>query len=376
MPVPSKDWREPSCALQKDCFGNQTRTIFQIHAVRNGKIVWRGKFEDREDFDVFLHAIAYDYLRYDRHIQCLPTPWWDDAFADLQYSFLVTKFIVSTSASNQTDPVASDWNSLSNNVDLIASGGSGASSRHSTGVFSTSGGGGAGWSQQINITLTPGGTATFFLNTGGAAVAAGASASVAGNIGNDAWYNGTTLAGSSVGAKGGGAGVAGASAAAVTGAAGGALASGVGSSRASGGAAGNVSSTTTAGATGGGGAGGGSGNGNAGANVVSGAGAGGSGDAGAGGGAGTAAGGAGGIGNEYGTNHGSGGGGGGAVTAVAGGAGGNYGGGGGGTAVNSAVSSGAGTQGLIIRQYTPGLIIQNISTLDPPLVLNRGVVGY
>ena len=103
--------------------------------------------------------------------------------------------ITTTSGSNQTWTVPSDWNSASNKVEVIASGGGGSNGANGNG------GCGGSYATKSNISLTGGGSATYFLNVGGAGAAAGAGA--AGTAGGDAWFNGTTLAGSSVGAKGG-----------------------------------------------------------------------------------------------------------------------------------------------------------------------------
>jgi hypothetical protein len=164
-------------------------------------------------------------------------------------------FLTTTNAADQSWSVLSDWNSADNNVEVIAPGGSGGGRRGGTSSSTSSnasGGGGGAYSGQTNITLTPSGSATYRLPAGGAAHnVASLGASASGSVGADAWFNSTSLAGSSVGAKGGGAGNAGISA---SGAAGGASASGIGATKTSGG--GSATSSTTIGATGGGGAGG------------------------------------------------------------------------------------------------------------------------
>jgi hypothetical protein len=370
LPIPKWQWRTPSAAQQKDIFGNENQTRFRICArLHDGHVLWCGWFDDRDDFDAFLWALVNNTLRFDRELWRLPAPWWhpDFNYPDIFYDFTVTKFITSTSASNQTDTIPSDWNTINNNVDLIGSGGSGGAAFSTTLTRVAAGGGAGGWSQQVNISVAPGGTVTFFLNAGGSGVTASTGTAATGNLGTDTWYNGTALIGSSVGAKGGtGGGAQIAASTTAVGGVGGALASGVGSSRSSGGSGGSCSSANAIGvASGGGGAGGGSGSGNSSATLltqtVAIANAGGSGDAGAGGGAGAGntggtPGGVGGNGTEYDASHGSGGGGGGAETAssVTGGSGGNYGGGGGGASGTAAtVLSGAGIQGLIIRQYVP-----------------------
>ena len=366
--VPRWEWRASSQAQKKDQFGNENQTRFSLTArLADGHIAWRGWFDDRDDSDAFLWALARATLLYERELWDLPTPSWRPGIGEqVWYQFLTTTFIVSTSASNQTDSVPSDWNSGNNNIDVIASGASGGVGVATGGSASaaSSGGGGGAWSRQTNVTLTPSGTATFFLNVGGAAVSqSGSTGTVAGNVGPDSWYNGTTLAGSSVGAKGGVGGAGNILGSLITGSAGGAAASGVGASKNSGGASGNsqVLATGSA-ASGGGGAGGLNAAGTASAAASTTVTAGGQGDGtsgGAGGAGGTSANGtAGSIGTEYDASHGSGGGGGGAKTAqgFSGGTGGNYGAGGGGgsgTATSPATTSGAGKQGMIVKQYTP-----------------------
>jgi hypothetical protein len=64
MPVHSKEWRTPSLAQPKDVFGNENVTKFRINAKSNdGVVVWSGWFDDREDFDAFLHAIVLGTLK-------------------------------------------------------------------------------------------------------------------------------------------------------------------------------------------------------------------------------------------------------------------------------------------------------------------------
>jgi hypothetical protein len=308
-------------------------------------------------------------------------------------------FLTTTSASNQTWTVPSDWNSSNNTVEVIASGGGGATGNGNPG----SGGGGGGYSKQTNIKLTPGGSATYRLSAGGAAD----------TTGGDAWFNGTTLAGSSVGAKGGVKGVTGTSAA---GGAGGEAASGIGTTKKSGGTGGATDADGYAGGGGGGGGGpngagaaggnantdgiitnryggggGGNGGGSVGANATAsaqgnggnnfsgtggGTGGGGNGSNGGGAAGGNASspytGGGGGNGIDWNSTHGSGGGGGGAggetgtLGAGGGGDAGNYGAGGGGGAYGGIDPAGVGAQALIVITYTPASIIP----------ISNGLVGY
>lgn len=268
------------------------------------------------------------------------------------------------------------------------------------------GGGGGGYSKTLNIPLTPSASISLQVGSGGS----GGATTSAGVTGTDTWYNGASLAASSVGAKGG---VGGTLYSVSTNAAlGGAASSGVGTTKFSGGNSGNNTASGGFSGTGGGGAagpngaganggstsdyggsgGGGNGGGGNGVNATSGAGdasnggtavdttaggiggthaspgnpgtAGSHGSGGGGGGKGDNAtnggvGGVGGNGLEWDAIYGSGGGGGGGGTrqtspadAGAGGNGGLYGGGGGGGGGgNLGGAGGNGAQGLIVLTY-------------------------
>jgi hypothetical protein len=166
-------------------------------------------------------------------------------------------FLTTTNAADQSWSVLDDWNSADNNVEVIAPGGSGGGRRGGTSSSTNSnasGGGGGAYSGQTNITLTPSGSATYRLPAGGASHnVSGLGTATPGNTGADAWFNSTSLAGSSVGAKGGAGGSAATNSA--TGAAGGAAGSGIGATKTSGGGS-ATSANSGAGASGGGGAGG------------------------------------------------------------------------------------------------------------------------
>ena len=320
LPIKAREWQRVS----------NGKTRFRIRGrLRDGHIVWVGWFDDRDDFDAFLWGLFTGSLRREEELWELPTPAWHPGyFENLTYEFATVTFLTSPTGSNQTYNVPSDWDSSNNSIETIGAGGGGGG-----GVSNYGGGGGGGaYSKITNLSLTPGGTATYQIGTGGAASTAG----------GDTWFNGTTLGGSSVGAKGGGLGAT--ANPSPSGGAGGASGSGVGTTKNSGG---DGSSTTSKGG-GGGGAAGPNGNGtSAAANSANG----GSGDNGSGGAGGTGGGSptAGGNGTEYDATHGSGGGGGGNTVNTAGATGGNYGGGGGGG--QNAVG-GAGIAGLIVVTYT------------------------
>lgn len=244
-----------------------------------------------------------------------------------------TVILTATSGSNQTWPVLSDWNSMDNRGEVVGGGGAGGGrSAQGTG----GGGGGGAYGRRNNMSLTPGGSATYFLNAGAAGNAG------TGAAGSDAWFNGASLGASSVGAKGGAGG--GSSASDGSAGAGGVGTSGVGDIRRDGGAGAAGSSGSR-----GGGGGGAAGNSSAGGNASAGAGgqANGSG----------AAGGFFGLVGDNGTEwqsspaRGSGGGGGGGNGPVANGAnGGSYGGAGGGavTTFPFSVNGGNGAQAIIV----------------------------
>lgn len=344
MPVHDREWRVPSQAQAKNIFGHENRTRFRITArLNDGHIKWRGWFDDRADADVFLWAIATGTLGYERALWDLPTPWWHPGIGEgLAYDFATVTFLTSTNAANQTDTVASDWNSANNSIEVIAAGGSGGLG--ASGV-NAGGAAGAGYSKTSNISLTPGGSATYRLPAGGASITSPDGTS--GNTGGDAWYNGATLAASSVGAKGGpgGNGSSTASGGAITAADN--PTNGIGDTKFSGGNGGARNGTTTSGA--GGGAAGPSGTGGNGSATTGGTGGNGSGGAGGSSGAVPTVGS---NGTEFDATHGSGGGGGGGGNAaVVGAAGGNYGGGGGGTSRGSG-NTGVGGPALIVKTYT------------------------
>lgn len=321
----------------------------------DGHVVWRGWFDDREDLDAFLYAMAAGSLHYERELWRLPTPWWHpDLNEGVIYAVDTVTYLTTPTGSNQTYNVPADFDPGKNNTQLIGAGGSGAIDSSGANSANTGGGGGA-FSKQTNISLTPGGTAIYQIGTGGPAKLGDDITPTNGVTGGDTWFNGTSMASPpTVGAKGGGAGQTGGSNA--NGGTGGAAASGFGATKTNGGRGGNA---TTTGNTGAGGAAGLNGDGNQGVDVAGGGSSnGGSADVGVGGAGGTAPGGTGGNGTEFGSGNGSGGGGAGRASAAtnSAGPGGNYGGGGGGNTpglFGLNATSGAGIQGIIVVTYTP-----------------------
>ncbi len=235
----------------------------------------------------------------------------------------MSKRVFLTTADVSPWTVPADWSS-SNTIECIG----GGAGTPIGGSGSGGGGGGGAYAKIANLALTPGGSVSFGIGGGG------------GGAGGDTFFNGLTLAASSVGAQGGQipAGTAGGS--------GGLVGSSIGSTRFAGGSGGSQTG-------GGGGAAGLHGAGQNGANGTGSSGtggAGGAGDAGFGGagGAGTSGSAAtgGSAGTQWDATHGSGGGGGGSATSTAG-SGAGFGGGAG----NGGDAGGTGAAGLIVITY-------------------------
>jgi hypothetical protein len=288
---------------------------------------------------------------------------------DSRFQFLgVVTFLVTPTGINQTFNIPGNWNSSNNKIETIAGGASGGAAFGTAGFVSASasGAGAGAYSSVTNLVFVPGSTAIYQIGIGGAAVVqTTVNAGTNGNNGGDSWFNGTTLAGSSVGAKAGLAGQGSGSGGALAGGAGGPASGGTGSTKRNGGAGGATAATGGGGisSAGGGGAGGPNGDGSPGGAAANGATSnGGNADNNTvpGGAGGAPNGSPGGNGAEFDGSHGCGGGGGGAISAnlnTVAGSGGNYGGGGGGaasdTGSSSSATSGAGIQGIIVVTNIP-----------------------
>lgn len=396
MPMAKCKWRAPS--QRKAIHGIEDKTRWLLTArLSDGHAVWRGWFDDREDADAFLCALASGSLIYERELWDLPIETWIPAYGygrsgwrpdlgeGLIYEFATTSFLTTTNSSNQTYNIPSDWNSASNFVIAIAAGGGGG--MESGARLGAVGGGGGEYRKSVNLSLTPGGTAAYRLDVGGAGAT---SSGTSGGNGTDCWFNSAAFpsTGQAVGAKAGvGGGFDGTTGG--TGGTGG-YSTGTGAANSSGGQGGNGSGSGGAGAGAGGPLGtGGAGGSSTGSGAGRGAGGGGNGGGsvggsstssstgaaggnnnggtgggaahangtnGGGGGGGSAnTGGNGGPGIDLDASHGSGGGGGQGGTDSNGGSGGLYGGGGGGGGdING--NGGTGGQALIGVNYTPGLV--------------------
>ncbi len=349
MPVPKWEWREPSLAQPKDQFGNQNRTRFVIRGWRvDGGLVHERWYDDFSEFDHDLWRISIE-----------------EPYEDIYWEYAAVEFVVSTSASNQTWTSPSNWNNANNSIEVIGGGATGALERGSATRHST-GGGGGGYSAITNFTVaTPGTTTAVFRLEAAVSQAQGAAGASNGLDGKPAWFNGATLAASSVGADAGVKGVT--ASGSQNGGIGAPTTLAIGTVKRAGGRGGNLTGASGSGASGGGGAGGATGAGEAANDSIStGNGvftAGGDGDVGdADGGNGSAGSSSattstGGAGIEWDASHGSGGGAGGlAVTsgATRTSTGGAYGAGAGGIDNSSDASmTSIGGQGIIVITYAP-----------------------
>lgn len=420
LPMPRSSWAKS----QRACtYGIDNRVRFRLTArLADGHIAWRGFFDDRDDADAFLAALA-------KHLACgqrMPqeivrlvseTPiggGWSRALTEqlATYEFETLHFLTANPGTQQewkvpadwiapgapglwdellawsgspayftsgtSDTAPTNWNSGNNAIEAIGGGGGGRTSTAGS-PFAGGGGGGGEYRKAANVTLTPGGSVSYSIGSGGAG----------NNAGTDTTFNSTTVvakagaAGGSATGGAGGSGGTGSAANANGGTGGNQQPTNNGAGGGGGGAggpngAGGSGGTAAAGLVGGGGGGGngggsnggnpntgtggtggnnsgGSGGGAGGTGAVGSAGTNGGGGGGGGGSGSTSyAGGAGSTGTEW-TTHGSGGGGGGGgngTSSPAGGNGGTYG-GGGGAGGYSIGTGGTGGQGLIVITYTP-----------------------
>ena len=107
---------------------------------------------------------------------------------------MATKLFILTSGTSWTVP--NDWNSSNNTIECIGAGGSGNATAAASNRCC---GGAGGYSKITNLSLTPGNTVTYAIGAGGASV----TLNTLGVNGGDTYFNGASLAASSVGAQGG-----------------------------------------------------------------------------------------------------------------------------------------------------------------------------
>lgn len=316
LPVPRHEWREPSHARPKDFLGNQDCTRFSLTArLDDGHVVWRGWFDDRDDADAFLWALANETIEQEPELWRMPMPGWYPGLGEgVHYEFLTTTFVTNTATVSFDTPT--DWDNSNNTIRCLAGGTNGLTSAS---LFAADGGIGGGYSSSTAVTLA----GTFQIQIGAA-------------NGGSTFFNGANVAGATVSATVG-------------------TNTGNGATKRNGGSGGTGNQGT--GLSGGGG-------GCAGPTGAGGAGSGGSGGTGDGGvgGAGGGSFSAGAAGTQFDATHGCGGGGGGGQGGASGGSGGSYGGAGGGSG-KSLQNPGLGRQGMIVVSYQPVVVNEPRSML-------------
>lgn len=199
-PVPKKEWMSPSLSSPRDQFGNETvKYMFAISAKSNdGDVIWKGWFDDREDFDAFLWALINKTLKYEKALWDLPTPNWQPYLGELiTYEFATFSFLTST-GSTLTYNIPTDFNNFNNIIHCVGAGGWGSKSQFipapSYWYHVGGGGGGGAYARKNNMSLTPGGTCQYF-------VAATSTTAVSSNT----WFNGVSGTNCSVADSGDGA---------------------------------------------------------------------------------------------------------------------------------------------------------------------------
>lgn len=399
LPMKRRAWMRSSQEATFSGVPNQTRWRLTAK-LDDGYIVWKGFFDDREDADEFLHAMAMGTLEQQPYLWGLASPMWDPNIGEnLSYEFATIEFLTSSPGTTQAYTIPYDWNSLNNSIEVIGGGGW-------TGVSSAQqqGSGGGGYSKSTNIVATKlatayynvaiagtkangisnGGTSWFNVAANTAPTSSSTGASAQGGFSQSSGgqassgigtlkYSGGTGGGTNTYSGGGGGGAAGPNGNGANGGAGGNNNGGGGGGAANGGSAGQTGGSRLGGSGGnnrfgtGGGAGGVSNTDKEGK----------PGTDGAGGGGGYAPtnstrggyGGTGGSGTEWDATHGCGGGGGaagdgdGTPSGNLGGDAGLYGGGGGGFGDDSSSQGGDGGQGIVVVTYNPVRISFNMPML-------------
>lgn len=208
-PVPKKEWMSSSISRPRDQFGNETvKTKWVIHAISNdGRAIWSGWFEDREEFDAFLLAVFKGTLKSERALWDLPTPNWQPYLGDIiTYQFQTFVFLTGAGTVN-TFNVPSDYRSIRSRVHCVGGGG-GANSGfwfwttnpgntslppYYSNAYSCAGGSGGGYANRANVSLTPGGTCQYSVSTAGVGAVSPSS---------NTWFNGFSGANACVAGSG------------------------------------------------------------------------------------------------------------------------------------------------------------------------------
>jgi IPT/TIG domain len=167
MPILYREWRP-----------QLKTTVFQYWIAQayraDHSMLWRGFFEDREDADAFMWALATGDIRYDRYLRQLPT--YDHEFDlgmldDPSISYNMVSMIgIGPSSGNWGVP--GDCNGISGKpgeyIDCIAAGGAGGVGAGP--LAKCTGGGGGGFARIYSVNLQPGGAYPYGVGSGGASV--------------------------------------------------------------------------------------------------------------------------------------------------------------------------------------------------------------
>lgn len=206
MPLRKSQWIKPSGAQPKDTFGQEDQTRYRLRArLHDGHVAWVGWFDDREDFDAFLFAMAMGTLIHQPGLWELPSPAWHPGFDEVpSYDFATVTFLTASPGVNLTYTSPIDWSNTNNKVEVLGGGATGGAGG-STGIGY--GGGGTAFAGIANFTFAVPGTTTATYNIANKQVRGGVAVTTdtqGGYAGNRSWFNGATFAAASVAADGGG----------------------------------------------------------------------------------------------------------------------------------------------------------------------------
>lgn len=259
LPMSREAW---SASQRRGLVGGALTTFRVTGRLDDGHIVWRGWFDDREDFDRFLFAFVEGKLRREPGLWKLCRPFWDPSLGEhVRYDLATQTLLTTTPGVNATWTAPADWANGNNTVECIGGGASGAIAWSLPNSRTTGGGGGAYSSIANFVVATPGvTTATYQVALGGASSSHLGGGGVSGQAGNAAgvsWFNAASDPGagtdnSKCSAQGGAAGIFVGTTGTQTGAAGGVDTAGWGQTRRSGGRGGSITAAVASIRTGGG----------------------------------------------------------------------------------------------------------------------------
>lgn len=105
LPQKKQDWDQPSERPSAKCIPNQTRFRLTSY-LDDGAISWRGWFDDREDADAFLWAMATGTLEQEPELWRLPSPGWYPGPIE-RYEFVTVTFLTNVASTVYVLP--GDW---------------------------------------------------------------------------------------------------------------------------------------------------------------------------------------------------------------------------------------------------------------------------